>query len=241
MSGYWWIYCEWLLSKIARFIRSILEISFSAIILFLLAISLPTLSPQGAHITTYFGIGPSAQVVFILIAAALIIYQAYKVYKSTTYEHGLILKYQDAFEKMEVQRNAAANACLAFIQQENWETGGDWNKVPHSDEVEHVLDIFEDIGFYLKGNKVSDVVVHHHLCHWILIYFLPLRRYIFKRRKEEGETTCWEHVPWLHKMMVGMEARKSWKLPSTIEANFRAKLKKYLEEELCDEHATPEK
>jgi len=232
MSGYWWIYFEWLLSKTARFIRSALEVSFSAIILFLLAVSFPPLSRQGANVNTYFGIGPSAQTVFVLIAAALIIYQTYKAYRSNTYEHSLVLKYQDTFEDMEQKRDAAAKACLEFTGQEDWWAKGDWGKVAHADDVEHILDVFEDIGFYLKGNKLSEVVVHHHFCHWIVIYFLPLERYITRRRQAENEPTTWEHVPWLFKVMVGMEARKSHALPKTVEAGFRAKLKTYLEQEL---------
>ena len=235
MSGYWWIYFEWLVSKITRFMRSALEVSFSGIILFLLAVSFPTLSKQGTDVTTHFGIGPSVQTVFILIAAALIIYQTYKTYRSTTYDHSLVLKFQDTFDGMETKRDAAAKICLAFIRQEHWETQGDWGRVAHSDDVEHTLDFFEDIGFYLKGNKLSDVVVHHHFCHWIVIYFLPLERYISRRRQVENEPTTWEHVPRLYKVMVGMEARKSWALPRTTEATLRAKLKTYLEQELAQE------
>jgi hypothetical protein len=250
MRRYWRCLIEWRLSKLERLLRSTLEISFPAIIILLLAVALPAISQQGQTITTQFHISPSGQRIFILIALTLIVYQVYRMYLAKTYDHSLVMKFQADFDNLKEKpesgpstRHKCASACLSFMQQQHWQTNGDWGLVNYSDEIEDILDFLEDLGFYLRQNQLSDEVVYHHFCHWILIYVPPLERYINKRRVDDGEPTTWEHVAYLYKTMVVMEAWKSSKpfkfcieSPKTVEDRERSKLATYLKQELDPLH-----
>src|SRR5258708_39976904 len=90
--------------------------------------------------------------------------------KRRMYDPASVAFLQTAFDQLETddKRNRAAEVCLRFLKTEGEEKGR-WNKIPkpEREEVEPVLDFFEDAGYYLNGDVFSDELAHHNFFHWI--------------------------------------------------------------------------
>jgi hypothetical protein len=106
---------------------------------------------------------------------------------------------QSAFDQLETdgKRNRAAEVCLKFLKMEGEEKDR-WNRIPKSEreEVEPVLDFFEDAGYHLNGDVFSDELAHHNFFHWIRGWYSVLKGYIeFYQDERDGEdektTYCW--------------------------------------------------
>jgi hypothetical protein len=72
--------------------------------------------------------------------------------------------------------------------------------------LDDVLDLFEDMGFYLKGDQLSSKVVHHNFEYWIRIYCQKAERYIGDKRI--SEPLQWEHIEYLIKAVSQVELKK---------------------------------
>lgn len=106
---------------------------------------------------------------------------------------------QTAFDQLETdgKRNCAAAVCLKFFNLEGEEKDR-WKKIPRleREEVEPVLDFFEDAGYFLNGDVFSDELAHHNYFHWIRGWYSVLKGYIeFYQEEKDGEdektTYCW--------------------------------------------------
>lgn len=106
---------------------------------------------------------------------------------------------QTAFDQLETdgKRNRAAAVCLKFLKLQG-EDKDRWNNIPklEREEVEPVLDFFEDAGYYLNGDVFSDELAHHNYFHWIRGWYSVLKGYIeFYQEEKDGEdektTYCW--------------------------------------------------
>lgn len=82
--------------------------------------------------------------------------QAWDNYVRGWYNPDLALKYQDLFEseKVRIARSAAAKQ---FKKNKQY--------ILDTKEIDTVLDVFEDIGFYVKHDQISIEVAHHHFYH----------------------------------------------------------------------------
>ena len=240
MRGYWWITIKTIAAQVGRLVRAMLEVSIGPLILLLLALALPSLFPNSGKVSELLAFPKATKWLFILSAVVLLIYQTHRIYWAKTHDHALVLKYQDLWdsEAMLKLRSDCANNCLATTRQPGWEQNSDCTSLTNEDAIESVLDLFEDIGFYLKGGHLTDEIVHHHFCHYIAIYVPVLLRYVEKRRKDEQEPTTWEHIPELYKRMIVLEARKTaWRLhrvvtPIAIAKHFNSRLEKYLKQDV---------
>jgi len=65
------------------------------------------------------------------------------------------------------------------------------------DLIDDVLDILEDVGFYVDGDQISPEVAHHHLFYWIRGYWFAAQPYITE--KQQLEPTQWDHLGLLYK------------------------------------------
>ena len=119
------------------------------------------------------------------------------------YDPAMIFHFEKEFEDMAESRGRAAAVLLLYSKT------GDWKLVPNADELEPVLDFFDNLGFYLYGNQISERVLHQSFCHWILLYYQDGCSYI-KHRQEgpEGEKSTWEHVGNLMEEIAEIEAAK---------------------------------
>ena len=240
MRDYWCITIKTIAAQIGRLIRAILEVSVGPLILFLIALALPSLFPNSSTVSEWFDFTQATKWFCIVAAFVLLVYQVHRIYLAKTHDHALILKYQELWDvkAMVKWRSECATNCLATIRQQDWEKSTDATALTNEDAIESILDLFEDIGFYLKGGYLTDEIVHHHFCHYIAIYVPVLLRYVERRRKDEQEPTTWEHVPELYKRMIVVEARKSsWRLkrvvtPIAITKHFNSRLEKYLKQDV---------
>jgi hypothetical protein len=120
-------------------------------------------------------------------------------YKRRTFDPASIAFLQDAFDQLEKGggRNRAAEVCLNFLKMEGEEKNR-WKQIPKAEreEVEPVLDFFEDAGYYLNGDIFSDELAHHNFFHWIRGWYSILKTYIEfyqeeKDHEDEKTTYCW--------------------------------------------------
>jgi hypothetical protein len=120
-------------------------------------------------------------------------------YKRRTFDPVSIAFLQTAFDQLENddKRDRAAKVCLKFLKTEGEEKDR-WKQIPKTEreEVEPVLDFFEDVGYYLNGDVFSDEIAHHNFFHWIRGWYSVLKSYIeFYQEEKDGEdektTYCW--------------------------------------------------
>lgn len=133
----------------------------------------------------------------ILLALVVVAIQTYVNYSKDWYNPDLALKYQDAFESERVV-TARTKATKQYKEK------GKYNHM--TKEVEVVLDIFEDIGFYVKHEEMSREVAHHHFYHWARGYIQTARGYI--ERYQIDDPTAYESCEYLLKEITEVEANK---------------------------------
>ncbi len=157
-----------------------------------------------------------------VFAACFWAFQTWTEYIRRTNDPTWILKYQETWIDAVKARKRAAQALL-----ENWDHRGEIDDYETQlDPVEDVLDILEDVGFYVQTDQISAEVAHHHLYHWIVLWWLGARPYIIKHR--EYEPARWNHLETLYDETSLIEAKRSG-IP--LEEIGEAQLKQYLEEE----------
>ena len=132
--------------------------------------------------------------IFLMSCVAI---QSYCSYRKDWYNPNLALKYQDLFEGEPI-RKARAAAANQFKADKKYNG--------KTKEIETVLDVFEDIGFYVKHHEISDEVAHHHFYYWIVGYIQTASEYIAEYRREDP--TTYEHCEWLMNAVLKVEAKK---------------------------------
>jgi len=121
--------------------------------------------------------------VFAWVLGPVLLCKTWLEYNRRKYDPALIFQLQEDFEELDPKREEAATVCIAFLQragEENEKEKERWKLVNprEREKVEPVLDFFEDVGFYLKGDQFSDEVVHHNCHHWIRGWYSVLKGYI---------------------------------------------------------------
>jgi len=74
-------------------------------------------------------------------------------------------------------------------------------------DVDAVLDFFEELGFYLRGDQITPEVAHHSFHYWIRGYYCAAREYV--ENAQETEATAWEHVKYLFETLHEVEIERS--------------------------------
>lgn len=151
--------------------------------------STPTGNANQLLLWPYFVVGFTA-----LLAVAL---QTWANLVTGVFNSNLVLKYQDLFESKKI-RKSRATAAREFKSDNKYSPG--------SREIETVLDVFEDIGFYVKHDEMSVEVAHHHFYYWIRGYVQTAGDYIDDYRREDE--TAYEHCAFLLKAVSQFEAKK---------------------------------
>jgi hypothetical protein len=64
-----------------------------------------------------------------------------------------------------------------------------------SADIDGVLDFFEDVGFYLRGDQMTPEVAHHYFHYYFRGYYCAAREYI--ETQQEKEPAYLEHVHYL--------------------------------------------
>ena len=108
-----------------------------------------------------FVTGPKVSVIFAAVAVAglfLLGLQTWANYYRQWYNPTLALKYQDMFCAPELM-DARKKACRYYQKHKEWPI-----------EVEDVLDVFDDLGFYVQTIHVSRDVLHQYFCWWVCGY-----------------------------------------------------------------------
>ncbi|MDB5070257.1 MAG: hypothetical protein JWM87_1368 [Candidatus Eremiobacteraeota bacterium] len=72
--------------------------------------------------------------------------------------------------------------------------------------LEDVLDILEDVGFYIEAEQISAEVAHNHLYHWIRLWWFAGRPFVEAHQKREPPR--WDHVALLYYETSVVEKRR---------------------------------
>jgi len=130
----------------------------------------------------------------------LLAYQAWSEYQHRTYDPTWAFRFDDRFYDNELKE---ARFRAASILKDNQ------GKLRRTDkgleDIDDVLDFFEDIGFYVHGDQISPEVAHHHFYNWIRGYYLAARDYI--EAYQEQESASWKHIKELFETTREIEAR----------------------------------
>jgi hypothetical protein len=158
--------------------------------------------------------------VVLIVAIGVLILSARFEYKRRTHDWKLIQIYQSMFDSIIATKRPKAAAFLL----------GDMKGA--CCDLDDILDIFEDLGFYLEGDQVSSEVVHHHFEHWIRIYCQKSEKYVKDIQKDEP--LQWEHLESLLYAVSKIEMRKRGIKKIEQLRLSEETLKRRLEEELSD-------
>ncbi len=165
--------------------------------------------------------------ILVIFAVAAGVSATYKAHLKRAYDPSLVLRFEkEFFSDMTEQRGKAAAVLLQYSDT------GDWGKIPDAAEIEPILDFFDNLGFYLYGNQLSERVLHQSFCHWIALYYQEGSSYIRQRQKgEEGEKSTWEHIEYLVSEVFEIESVKQGCSREALRLS-QKKYRKYLLEEL---------
>ena len=157
----------------------------------------------------------------LLFGLAFFAIQTFFEYRRKTHDPTWVLKYQEQFDSPAFveKRVIAAKTLLKNLQDSNNAIG---------DEVDDVLDFFEDLGFYCKGDQISPEVIHHHFYYWLQPYFQATEQYV--KGKRIDDPAQWEHLDYISDLARKIEALKSKTPPEKLRAK-ASDLKDFLEEE----------
>ena len=135
-----------------------------------------------------------------IVGVGLLVYQAWSEYQHRTYDPTWVFRFDDRFydgEFREIRCRAAK------VLKDNQRKLGRTDK--DLDDIDEVLDFFEDIGFYVHGDQISPNVANHHFYHWIRGYYLAARDYIEAWQQQPIEPTRWNHVKELYAITSEIE------------------------------------
>ena len=81
---------------------------------------------------------------------------------------------------MTKQRLKAATALLNVL---NAKSDKERLVASQNSDIEDVLDLIEDIGFFTDAYQISFQVAHHYFYHWVTLYTQPLEPYLLELKK----------------------------------------------------------
>lgn len=140
-----------------------------------------------------------------IIGVVLLLMEWQAEYRRRTYDPKWALKFQDDFlsEEMLEIRSMAAKALKQIRENETKPQ----SKEHSSPEIDEVLDFFEDLGFYMKGDQITPEVTYHAFYFWIRGYYSAAREYI--NCKQKKQPAQWASIKGLFETMDAVEIEKS--------------------------------
>ena len=129
----------------------------------------------------------------VVLSFCVIVVQAYVKYLKDKYDPTLALHYEKIFDsEMKSDRSMAAR----LLRDENHHLSEISNPEQKKklEGIDPVLDLLDTLGFYMKGDQISDVVMHQHFYYWIRGYWLAARPYIEAWQSDPHEGPRWEHI-----------------------------------------------
>jgi hypothetical protein len=137
-----------------------------------------SLSPSTFH---------TALQVIMFVGAPLILIQTLGAYLTAKYNVTLALNYWHLFDDLKSQRYIAVKEVrVVFHRPTNVMDAERFSK------IEPVLDVFEDLGFLVSGQQISDVVAHHYFFHWLQLYTEPLEAILLTM--QDNKETAYRHI-----------------------------------------------
>ncbi len=166
-------------------------------ILPILALVFPsTVQPSGPSAdASHVNMLRSPYLLISLIAVFALLFQTWTNYVRDWFNPTLALRYQDRFESEDVLKKRS-KAARYHKENKKWDKSIDW-----------ILDIFEDVGFYVAKDEMSAEVAHHHFYYWIRGYIQTAQEYI--RTYQIDDPTAHEWCEYLLKEVSKVEAAKS--------------------------------
>jgi hypothetical protein len=93
------------------------------------------------------------------------------------------------------KRIAATKACLSGLE----------SKDP-GDDVDDLLDFFEDVAFLVKIGALRKTMMHHAFYHWVRLYFQASEKYIIDYKT--ARPTVWANLRWIYPQLNALENSK---------------------------------
>ena len=177
----------------------------------------------------------------IILGALCVIVQTRKRYQAITYNSELILALVEIFEEnLQDQRAIAAKSCFEFFTSND----GNWSLIksqrPNARLIEDILNLFDDLGFYLHFNQISDELVHHYFGHFVLLYWLAGSD-AYVREYRAREPAAYIYVEDLYKSVRRVEAILLRSDARGVEDHFKRNIQEYLRDEFENGDETEEK
>src|SRR5262249_33623679 len=97
--------------------------------------------------------------------------------------------------------------------------------------IDPVLDILDDLGFFLRGDRISDKVLHHFFYYWIRGYWMASEPYVRAWRTRPKERTRWGNIEKLFEATREVEISNGGKREEE-ELNDPREVEKFLREEI---------
>jgi hypothetical protein len=136
-------------------------------------------------------------IVIATVGFSLVAVQTWANYKTQWYDPNLALKYVDIFfghDLMKYRKKAGIK----------YKKTGKWTS-----DVEDVLDILEDLGFYIENQIISRDIAHHFFYYWIRGYIQTADDYIKECRSQPQQELAYEHCFSLLEEVSKVEAKKT--------------------------------
>ena len=163
----------------------------------------------------------------LFVMVVVLILKTFVEYRHKKYDFELVFIFDEAFEKLIPKRVEAVEVCKKYLdlksQKGDVEKWGEM-EAKEREKVEPVLDFFEDIGFYLHGNQISDEVAHHHYYHWVLGYWSVLESYVefYHKHDPNGEPSAYVWIQPLFERLCEIE--KTRPVPKTFLKSYEDKM-----------------
>lgn len=160
------------------------------------------------------------------IGVVLLILQWRAEFRRRTYDPTWAVKFQDIFtceETLEIRSRAAK--ALKEINEDKRRLIREDRSLLYIDDI---LDLFEDLGFYMQGDQITPEVIHHAFYYWIRGYYSGAQNYITNAQGQRPSQ--WEFVKGLFETTYEVEIeRNGRKIDWPLD---RAHLMEFLDEEI---------
>jgi hypothetical protein len=161
----------------------------------------------------------------VITAAILMAFRARSKYLQRTYDPKWINKFNEQFLDQESMIKSRRLAAKTLMEYEGRLDSGD----KQLDSIDDVLDFFEELGFYVKGDQVSPEFAHQSLFNWIEGYYTAAESYI--RYEQTITPTSWDHIEYLYVVTKQVEEEISKKKVDKLNS---AELMTFLDNECED-------
>jgi hypothetical protein len=178
---------------------------------------------------------PRTSYVLIGLGLLLMLIHMGKAYRTRTYDMEVMWHLLDDWNSEDLlnSRPASARICLKFLEPN--ESSGNWTKIKESNPLEvsclnEVLDVLEDLGFFVEHGRVSDEIAHHYFAHYVFMYWLSGgKEYISLERS--AQRAVWTDIENLFNRLLLFESERTGGSEEDIKNDFKRRRHEFLCEE----------